>query len=89
MPCSIGGMDATGGPMLKQARDSASTRCSASRRRLHRHDEQLASDNSRRPDLLEAACRSCPRRRSSWTRKAKFNTDPIIYAPFTYDAANS
>ncbi|HEX4886314.1 MAG TPA: branched-chain amino acid ABC transporter substrate-binding protein [Casimicrobiaceae bacterium] len=86
-----GGMDATGGPMLKQARelgikavfsfgDGACTDTM----------KQLAGDAASEGLICSQA--GLPVVAASKTfldaYKAKYNTDPIIYAPFTYDAAN-
>jgi branched-chain amino acid transport system substrate-binding protein len=84
-------MDATGGPMLKQARelgikavfsfgDGACTDTM----------KQLAGDASAEGLICSQA--GLPALAASKEfldgYKAKFNVDPIIYAPFTYDAAN-
>jgi len=86
-----GGMDATGGPMLKQARelgikavfsfgDGACTDTMKS----------LAGDAA--ADGLICSQAGLPVAAASkdflTAYKAKYNVDPIIYAPFTYDAAN-
>jgi len=86
-----GGMDATGGPMLKQARelgikaafafgDGACTDTM----------KQLAGDASAEGLICSQA--GLPALAASKEfldgYKAKYNVDPIIYAPFTYDAAN-
>jgi branched-chain amino acid transport system substrate-binding protein len=85
-----GGMDATGGPLLKQGRelgikvvfsfgDGACT------------DEmnKLAGDAA---EGLICSQAGLPVQAASKkfldAYKAKFNTDPILYSPFTYDAAN-
>src|SRR5438477_3727668 len=86
-----GGMDATGGPMLKQARelgiksvfafgDGACTDTM----------NKLAGDQSAQGLICSQA--GLPVQAASKTfldtYKAKYNVDPIIYAPSTYDAAN-
>ncbi len=86
-----GGMDATGGPMLKQARelgikavfsfgDGACTDTM----------KTLAGDQAAQGLICSQA--GLPVVAASKTfldaYKAKYNVDPIIYAPFTYDAAN-
>ena len=86
-----GGMDATGGPMLKQARelgikavfsfgDGACTDTM----------KTLAGDQAAQGLICSQA--GLPAQAASKTfldaYKKKFNADPIIYAPFTYDAAN-
>ncbi|MDH4180881.1 MAG: branched-chain amino acid ABC transporter substrate-binding protein [Betaproteobacteria bacterium] len=86
-----GGMDATGGPMLKQARelgikavfsfgDGACTDTM----------KQLAGDAVAEGLVCSQAGLPVAAASKAFldAHKAKFNTDPIIYAPFTYDAAN-
>jgi branched-chain amino acid transport system substrate-binding protein len=86
-----GGMDATGGPMLKQARelgikavfafgDGACTDTM----------KQLAGDaNAENLICSQAGLPVVAASKDFLTAyKAKYNVDPIIYAPFTYDAAN-
>jgi branched-chain amino acid transport system substrate-binding protein len=86
-----GGMDATGGPMLKQARELAikavfsfgDGACTDTMKQLagDAAAEGLICSQAGLPvvaaskDFLDAY-------------KAKYNVDPIIYAPFTYDSAN-
>jgi branched-chain amino acid transport system substrate-binding protein len=86
-----GGMDATGGPMLKQARELGikaifsfgDGACTDTMKQLAGDAvaEGLICSQAGLPvvaaskDFLDAY-------------KAKYNVDPIIYAPFTYDAAN-
>jgi len=85
-----GGMDATGGPLLKQARelklkavfafgDGACTD----------KMKELAGDAAE--GLLCSQAGIPPQAASKKfldAYKAKFNVDPILYSPFTYDAAN-
>ncbi len=85
-----GGMDATGGPLLKQGRelgikavftfgDGACTD----------KMKELAGDAAE--GLLCSQAGIPPQAASKKfldAYKKKFNTDPILYAPFTYDAAN-
>ena len=86
-----GGMDATGGPLLKQGRelgikavfafgDGACT------------DEMRKLAGEKAAEGLLCSQAGIPPQASSKkfldAYKAKFNVDPIIYAPFTYDAAN-
>ena len=86
-----GGMDATGGPMLKQARelgikavfsfgDGACTDTMKS----------LAGDAASEGLICSQAGLPVVAASKSFLDafKAKFNGDPVIYAPFTYDAAN-
>ena len=86
-----GGMDATGGPMLKQARELGikavfafgDGACTEQMNQLagEKNAEGLICSQAGLPvvaaskDFLDAY-------------KAKYNVDPILYAPFTYDAAN-
>ena len=86
-----GGMDATGGPMLKQARELGikavfafgDGACTDTMNKLA--GEQMAEG-------LICSQAGLPVQAASKTfldaYKAKYNVDPIIYAPFTYDAAN-
>jgi len=86
-----GGMDATGGPMLKQARelgikavfsfgDGACTDTM----------KKLAGDTNAEGFICSQAGLPVVAASKSFldAYKAKYNVDPIIYAPFTYDAAN-
>jgi branched-chain amino acid transport system substrate-binding protein len=85
-----GGMDATGGPMLKQARelglkavfafgDGACT-------------DKMAELAGTAAEGLLCSQAGIPPQAASRTfldgYKAKFNKDPILYSPFTYDATN-
>jgi len=85
-----GGMDATGGPMLKQGRelgmkavfsfgDGACT------------DEMTKLAGAAAEGLLCSQAGIPPQaadKKFLDAYKKKFNVDPILYAPFTYDAAN-
>jgi branched-chain amino acid transport system substrate-binding protein len=86
-----GGMDATGGPLLKQGRelgikavfafgDGACT------------DEMRKLAGEKAAEGLLCSQAGIPAQASSKkfldAYKAKFNVDPILYAPFTYDATN-
>src|SRR5258706_7808677 len=85
-----GGMDATGGPLLKQGRelgikavfsfgDGACT------------DEMVKLAGAAAEGLLCSQAGIPPQaadKKFLDAYKKKFNVDPIIYAPFTYDAAN-
>ncbi len=85
-----GGMDATGGPLLKQGRelgvkavfsfgDGACT------------DEMTKLAGAAADGLLCSQAGIPPQaadKRFSEAYKKRFNADPILYAPFTYDAAN-
>jgi len=85
-----GGMDATGGPLLKQGKelgisavfafgDGACT-------------DKMAELAGPAAEGMLCSQAGIPPQAASRTfldaYKAKFNTDPILYAPFTYDAAN-
>ncbi|MBI2312815.1 MAG: branched-chain amino acid ABC transporter substrate-binding protein [Betaproteobacteria bacterium] len=85
-----GGMDATGGPLLKQGRelgikavfsfgDGACT-------------DKMSELAGQAADGLICSQAGIPVQAASKRfldgYKAKFNIDPILYAPFTYDAAN-
>ncbi len=85
-----GGMDATGGPLLKQGRelgikavfsfgDGACT------------DKMTELAGAAAEGMLCSQAGIPPQAASKKfldAYKAKFNVDPILYAPFTYDAAN-
>jgi branched-chain amino acid transport system substrate-binding protein len=85
-----GGMDATGGPLLKQGRelgikavfsfgDGACT------------DKMTELAGPAAEGMLCSQAGIPPQAASKKfldAYKAKFNTDPILYAPFTYDSAN-
>jgi branched-chain amino acid transport system substrate-binding protein len=86
-----GGMDATGGPMLKQARElGIKSVFSFGDGACTDTMKQLAGDASAEGLICSQA--GLPALAASKEfldgYKAKFNVDPIIYAPFTYDAAN-
>ena len=85
-----GGMDATGGPLVKQGRelgikavfsfgDGACT-------------DEMAKLAGKAAEGLLCSQAGIPAqaadRRFTDAYKKKFNADPILYAPFTYDAAN-
>jgi len=85
-----GGMDATGGPLLKQGRELGikavfsfgDGACTDKMR-------ELAGDAAE--GLLCSQAGIPPQAASKKfldAYKKKFNTDPILYAPFTYDAVN-
>ncbi len=85
-----GGMDATGGPMIKQARELAikavfsfgDGACTEEMNKLAgaAADGLLCSQAGIPPQAAD--------KKFLDAYKQKFNVDPIIYAPFTYDAAN-
>jgi branched-chain amino acid transport system substrate-binding protein len=85
-----GGMDATGGPLLKQARELGV-------KAVFSFGDGACTDEM--PKLAGAAAEGllCSQaglppqaadKKFLDAYKKKFNVDPIIYAPFTYDAAN-
>ncbi len=86
-----GGMDATGGPLLKQGRELGI-------KAVFAFGDGACTDEMRKlagdaaADGLLCSQAGIPVQATSKkfldAYKAKFNVDPIIYAPFTYDAAN-
>jgi branched-chain amino acid transport system substrate-binding protein len=86
-----GGMDATGGPMLKQARElGIKSVFSFGDGACTDTMKQLAGDASAEGLICSQAGLPVVAASKEFLDgyKAKFNVDPIIYAPFTYDAAN-
>jgi branched-chain amino acid transport system substrate-binding protein len=86
-----GGMDATGGPMLKQARElGVNAVFSFGDGACTDTMKQLAGDKVAEGLVCSQAGLPVVAASKSFldAYKAKFNADPIIYAPFTYDAAN-
>src|SRR5689334_3225214 len=86
-----GGMDATGGPMLKQARElGIKAVFSFGDGACTDKMKELAGDKNADGFICSQA--GLPVQAASKNfldaYKAKYNVDPIIYAPFTYDAAN-
>src|SRR5687767_9632535 len=85
-----GGMDATGGPLVKQARELAikavfsfgDGACTEEMNKLAgpAADGLLCSQAGIPPLAAD--------KKFLDAYKKKYNTDPILYAPFTYDAAN-
>jgi len=85
-----GGMDSGAGPMLKQARELGIQAVFAfGDGACTEKMKELAGDASEGMICSQAGI---PVKAASKTFldafKAKFNSDPLIYAPFTYDAAN-
>ena len=85
-----GGMDATGGPLLKQGRELGMKAVFAfGDGACTDKMKELAGDAA---DGLLCSQAGIPAEAASKkfldAYKAKFNVDPILYAPFTYDAAN-
>ncbi|MDE2360168.1 MAG: branched-chain amino acid ABC transporter substrate-binding protein, partial [Betaproteobacteria bacterium] len=86
-----GGMDATGGPMLRQARELGikaifsfgDGACTDTMPKLggEKNVEGMICSQAGLPVVAAA-------KGFLDAYKAKYNVDPIIYAPFTYDAAN-
>jgi branched-chain amino acid transport system substrate-binding protein len=85
-----GGMDATGGPLLKQGRElGIKAVFSFGDGACTDKMKELAGDAAE--GLLCSQAGIPPQAASKKfldAYKKKFNTDPILYAPFTYDAAN-
>src|SRR5262245_1337721 len=85
-----GGMDATGGPLLKQGRELGLKAVFAfGDGACTDKMKELAGDAA---DGLLCSQAGIPPQAASKkfldAYKAKFNQDPILYAPFTYDGAN-
>jgi branched-chain amino acid transport system substrate-binding protein len=85
-----GGMDATGGPLLKQGRElGIKAVFSFGDGACTDKMKELAGDAA---DGLLCSQAGIPPQAATKkfleAYKAKFNADPILYAPFTYDAAN-
>ena len=85
-----GGMDATGGPLLKQGRELGMKAVFAfGDGACTDKMKELAGDAA---DGLLCSQAGIPPQAASKkfldAYKAKFNQDPILYAPFTYDGAN-
>jgi branched-chain amino acid transport system substrate-binding protein len=86
-----GGMDATGGPLLRQGRELGI-------KAVFAFGDGACTDEMRKlagdaaADGLLCSQAGIPVQATSKkfldAYKAKYNVDPIIYAPFTYDAAN-
>ena len=86
-----GGMDATGGPMLKQARElGIKSVFSFGDGACTDTMKKLAGDKNAEGFICSQAGLPVVAAAKSFldAYKAKYNVDPIIYAPFTYDAAN-
>ena len=86
-----GGMDATGGPMLKQARElGIKAVFSFGDGACTDKMKELAGDKNADGFICSQAGLPVAAASKSFldAYKAKYNVDPIIYAPFTYDAAN-
>ena len=85
-----GGMDATGGPLIKQGRELGIKAVFAfGDGACTDKMKELAGDAAE--GLLCSQAGIPPQAASKKfldAYKAKFNVDPILYAPFTYDAAN-
>jgi branched-chain amino acid transport system substrate-binding protein len=86
-----GGMDATGGPMLKQARElGLKAVFSFGDGACTDKMKELAGDKNAEGFICSQAGLPVQAASKSFldAYKAKYKVDPIIYAPFTYDAAN-
>ncbi len=85
-----GGMDATGGPLMKQARELGIKAVFAfGDGACTDKMKELAGDASEGLLCSQAGLPvQAANKKFLDAYKAKFNVDPILYAPFTYDAAN-
>ncbi|MDQ6620660.1 MAG: branched-chain amino acid ABC transporter substrate-binding protein [Pseudomonadota bacterium] len=86
-----GGMDATGGPMLKQARElGIKAVFSFGDGACTDKMKELAGDQAAQGFICSQAGLPVQAASKSFldAYKSRFNVDPIIYAPFTYDSAN-
>jgi branched-chain amino acid transport system substrate-binding protein len=86
-----GGMDATGGPLLKQGRELGIKAVFAFGDGACTNEMPKLAGEAAAEGLLCSQAGIPPQAASKKfldAYKAKFNVDPIIYAPFTYDAAN-
>lgn len=86
-----GGMDATGGPMLKQARElGVKAVFSFGDGACTDKMKELAGDKNAEGFICSQAGLPVQAASKSFldAYKAKYHVDPIIYAPFTFDAAN-
>ena len=86
-----GGMDATGGPLLKQGRELGikavfafgDGACTDEMKKLAGESQAEGMICSQAGLPVQAASKAFLD-----AYKAKFNTEPILYSPFTYDATN-
>ena len=85
-----GGMDATGGPLLKQGRElGIKAVFSFGDGACTDKMKELAGDAAEGLLCSQAGIPAqAASKRFLDAYKKKFNTDPILYAPFTYDAVN-
>jgi branched-chain amino acid transport system substrate-binding protein len=86
-----GGMDATGGPLLKQGRELGIKAVFSFGDGACTDEMRKLAGDAAAEGLLCSQAGIPPQAASKKfldAYKAKFNVDPIIYAPFTYDAAN-
>jgi len=85
-----GGMDSTGAPLLKQARELQITAVfSFGDGACTEKMKELAGDASEGLLCSQAGIPPMAASKSFLDAyKTRFNADPILYAPFTYDAAN-
>jgi branched-chain amino acid transport system substrate-binding protein len=86
-----GGMDATGGPLLKQGRElGIKAVFSFGDGACTDKMKELAGDASEGLLCSQAGIPvAAASKKFLEAYKKKFNIDPILYAPFTYDAANA
>lgn len=85
-----GGMDATGGPLLKQGRElGIKVVFSFGDGACTEEMKKLAGDAAEGLICSQAGLPvQAANKKFLAAYKAKFNVDPILYSPFTYDAAN-
>jgi branched-chain amino acid transport system substrate-binding protein len=86
-----GGMDATGGPLLKQGRELGIKAVFSFGDGACTDEMRKLAGDAASEGLLCSQAGIPPQAASKKfldAYKAKFNADPILYAPFTYDAAN-
>jgi branched-chain amino acid transport system substrate-binding protein len=86
-----GGMDATGGPLLKQGRELGLKAVFAFGDGACTGEMTKLASDAAAEGLICSQAGIPPQAASKKfleAYKAKFNVDPIIYAPFTYDSAN-
>jgi branched-chain amino acid transport system substrate-binding protein len=86
-----GGMDATGGPLLRQGRELGIKAVFAFGDGACTDEMRKLAGDAAAEGLLCSQAGLPPQAASKKfldAYKAKFNVDPILYAPFTYDATN-
>jgi branched-chain amino acid transport system substrate-binding protein len=86
-----GGMDATGGPLLRQGRELGIKAVFAFGDGACTDEMRKLASDAAAEGLICSQAGIPPQAASKKfleAYKAKFNVDPILYAPFTYDATN-